>query len=316
LSPLRYEQQLAGVSHQGVFQKITSDVLKYTLVELSPTVISKRKTLARTQKDFNKYLIDTKTTHKISHEDYMSSPAIAFLKYTVEAKDAVEFCIKKFPKNQDNNYSKDSLDSLQHIVVAMLPTLMGHFETYQRYLFAVIFDYSIYLKNFDIEFFFKELNKQTNVKIDLIRLSSYRGSESTSIGLVLADSLPGWHNPEKVNSYFNAFNLKYQLFNQDSCKQLKILWQLRHSIVHTGGTITIPDAQKVEELTSHAGKQVVFEKKFIFEVARKLHPLIKLSTTGIGKKFLENKDDNISEENQKKIEKLFEVSSSVAVWLK
>ncbi len=272
--------------------------------------------MAGTQKDFDKYLIDTKTTHKISHEDYMMSPAIAFLKYTVEAKDAVNFCIQKFPKNQDNNYSKDSLDSLQHIVVAMLPTLMGHFETYQRYLFAVMFDNSIYLKDFDVENFFKQLNDKTNVSIDLIRLSSYRGSESTSIGLVLADSLSGWHNPERVNSYFNAFDLKYQLFNKDACKQLKILWQLRHSIVHTGGTITVPDAQKVEELTSYAGKQVIFEKSFIFEVARKLHPLIKQSTEGMGKKFVAKKVDDISSDNNLKIEKIFEVTSSVSVWLR
>ncbi|BAF72395.1 hypothetical protein [Sulfurovum sp. NBC37-1] len=272
--------------------------------------------MSRRSKEFNEYLIDSNSQHNFSHNDYMQHPAIAFLKYTVEAKDAVNFCINKFPKNNDNEYSKDSLDSLQHIVVAMLPTLMGHFETYQRYLFALMFDYSIYLKDFDVENFFKKINKSANLSIDLIRLSSYRGSNSTSIGLLLSDSLPGWHNPSKVNSYFSAFDLNFQLFNANAEKQLRILWQLRHSIVHTGGTITVPDAQKVPELKLYGKKQVVFEKNFIFEVARKIHPLIKDSTTGIGEKFIEKLIDDITDEQKEQIEEIFKVRSSVAVWLR
>ncbi len=267
-------------------------------------------------KEFNEYLINPNSQHNFSNNDYMKHPATAFLKYTVEAKDAINFCINKFPKNNNGAYSKDSLDSLQHIVVAMLPTLMGHFETYQRYLFALMFDYSIYLADFDIEKFFKSINKSANLSIDLIRLSSYRGANSTSIGLLLSDSLPGWHNPDKVNNYFNAFDLNFQLFNTNAKKQLKILWQLRHSIVHTGGTITIPDAQKVPELKLHGNKQVVFEKTFIFEVARKIHPLIKNSTVGIGEKFINKLVEDITEEQKEKIKEVFKVKSSVAVWLR
>jgi len=267
-------------------------------------------------KEFHQYIIEPNSRYNFSHEDYMTSPATSFLKYTTEAKDAVNFCINKFPKNTDGNYSKDSLDSLQHIVVAMLPTLMGHFETYQRYLFALMFDNSIYLKEFDIENFFKQINKISNISIDLIRLSSYRGSYKTSIGLLLSDSLPGWHNPKKVNAYFETFKLNYQFFNNDAIKHLETLWQLRHSIVHTGGTITTPDAQKVDQLKPFGEKKVAFEKHFIFEVARKLHPLIKQSTKGIGNKYIEKLVDDISEEQKNKIEKIFEVKSSVAVWLR
>ena len=268
------------------------------------------------QKEFQEYLTDPATIHKISHEDYMRAPAVAFLKYTVEAKDAVNFCINKFPKNRDGKYTKDSMDSLQHIVVSMLPALMGHFETFQRYMFAGMFDYSIFLKDFSVDEFFRILNKSANISIDLVRLSAYRGYGTTSVGLLLADSLPGWHNPEKINSYFNAFGLQYQIYDTNACEQLSVLWQLRHSIVHTGGTITLPDAQKVPSLSSHGGKQVVFEKHFIFEVARKLHPLIKKSVEGIGIKYIENLMTDISVDDKNKIKNFFEVKSSVNVWLR
>lgn len=268
------------------------------------------------QKEFQEYLTNPATIHKISHEDYMKAPAIAFLKYTVEAKDAVNFCINKFPKNANGAYAKDSMDSLQHIVVAMLPTLMGHFETFQRYMFAGMFDNSIFLKSFSVDDFFKKLSKSANISIDSVRLSAYRGYGTTSIGLLLADSLPGWHNPEKVNTYFNAFGLHYQFYDANACSQLSVLWQLRHSIVHTGGTITLPDAQKVSTLTPHGGKQVVFEKHFIFEVARKLHPLIKKSVEGIGAMYIANEIDDITDETKNTIAAFFEVKSSVNVWLR
>lgn len=75
------------------------------------------------------------------------------MKYFVEAKSAINLCMRHFPKNKDKNYQKDALDSLQHLVVASLPAIMGHFETYQRYLFAGMFDLSVFLKDFDVDFF-------------------------------------------------------------------------------------------------------------------------------------------------------------------
>jgi hypothetical protein len=65
---------LAGVSHQGVFQKITSDVLKYTLVDLSPTVVL-------TERNFLKILInkDIQTLNELGIKIYQEYPNIRFL---------------------------------------------------------------------------------------------------------------------------------------------------------------------------------------------------------------------------------------------
>jgi hypothetical protein len=268
------------------------------------------------KKEFHQYLTDTGGGAQVSHDEYLKSPATAFLRHTIEAKSAIDLCSRKFPKNADNSYSKASLDSLQHLTAAVLPTIMGHFETYQRYLFGGIFDRSVHLQGFDIEDYFKKLNKQCNVTIDPVRLAAYRGLGASSIGNLLADSLHSWHNPEKVNAYFNCFNLGNQIFSNDAANQLSVLWQLRHSIVHTGGTLTLPDAQKVGVLKDNGDKQIVFENQFIFEVARKLHPTVKVATEGIGNAFKGNLKPGLDQAVIDDIDLFFDVKSTIAVWLK
>ncbi len=269
----------------------------------------------RSVKEFIEYITIPSKAH-VKHADYQKCPGTAFLKYTVEAKTSIDMCIRMFKKNNDGTYAKDSLDSLQHLSTAILPTIMSHFETYQKYLFAGIFDMSVYLKEFDIETFFKSLEKISKVIIDPIRLAAHRGYSGTSIGTLLADSLSGWHDPEKVSKYFSAFSLEYKLFCNDSVKKLKVLWQLRHSIAHTGGTLTLPDSQKVEELSKFGDQQIAFEQNFIFEVSRKLHPLVKKATLGIGEAFINSTRDNILTDEMNRITKFFEVKSSVNVWLR
>ncbi|MBO6516835.1 MAG: hypothetical protein JJ975_09830 [Bacteroidia bacterium] len=265
-------------------------------------------------KEFHKYICDATNAHT-SLEEYLDSPATAFLKYTIEAKDSIKMCLRKFPKNRNGTYRKDSLDSIQHLTVAVLPAIMGHFETYQRILFAGMFDFSVFLEKFKVESFLKKLDSNANVSIDIKRLAAYRNIGTTSIGSVLADCLSGWHSPEKVNSYFDAFGLENQLFSGKDVKRLKILWQLRHSIVHTGGTLTLPDAQKVDELKIFGGNTLAFGDSFIFEVARKMHPMIKDATKRMGTKYMARLIPNTTSDDRIKIDKLFEVKSSMNVWL-
>ena len=266
-------------------------------------------------KEFHEYLTAPTKAH-VGHKDYLISPGSAFLKYTVETKSAIDLCVRKFPKNLDGTYSKNSLDSLQHLVVAVLPAIMGHFETYERYLFAGVFDLSVFLSGFKVESFFKKLNKESSISIDLIRLSAHRGLGASSIGTLLADSLNGWHDADRVNTFFNAFNLDYRLYGNDDCARLAVLWQLRHSIVHTGGTLTLPDAQKVPELQNYGDNQLVFENNFIFEVSRKLHQIVKTATEGIGNAFEAKMLQNLDQNELDKINKFFEVKSSVPAWLR
>ena len=228
----------------------------------------------------------------------------------------MDLAARKFPTKKNGEYTKDSLDSLQHIVTAMVPAVMGHFETYQRYLFAGAFDMSVHLADFDVDKFMAKLDKVSSVSIDPVRLSAHRGLGAESIGILLADSLSGWHNPTRVNELFGAFNLKRQLFSGEDCDRLATLWQLRHSIVHTGGTLTLPDAQKVPALAGHGNCKTVFEKNFIYEISRKLHPVVKRSTEGFGAQYKTNLQAGVAADVGRKVSEFFRVGSSISAWLK
>lgn len=268
----------------------------------------------RPTKEFHEYLISAPGNTHVNHSEYIQEPATAFLRYVVEAKSSVDMCLRKFKASGD--YAPDANDSIRHIIIAMLPAIMGHYETYQRYLFAGMFEYSVFLNNFKADTFFKKISDCASVEIDLVRLASYRSSIGFSAGVIIADSLPGWHSPEKVNKYFAAFGLNRQFYGNSEIRRLRTLWQLRHSIVHTGGTITVPDAQKASELAAASGKTIAFENNFIYEVARKIHPLIKASTEGIGGAFKQQLKPKIEQSINTKIDELFKVRSSVNVWLR
>lgn len=271
----------------------------------------------RPRKEFHEYLIE-EAGSQISHEEYLISPATAFLRHTIESKSAIDLCLRTLPKAANGSFTKDSKDSIQHLISAILPTIMGHYETYQRYLFAGMFDMTVYLGGYKVKSLIDKIKKfnDANITIDLERLAAFRNIGTSSIGFVIADNLKGWHNPDKVNNYFNAFLLDYQFISNDDAKRLKVLWQLRHSIVHTGGTITLPDAEKTDELSNCGGKTIIFENNFIYEVARKLHPIVKAGTEGVGNKFIAKLKPDLGPEVINKINKFFEVRSSIAVWLR
>ncbi len=271
----------------------------------------------RPKKEFQEYLVDATKT-RVGHKDYIKSPAVAFLKHVIEAKSAIDLCIRTLPKRTNGDFTKNSLDTIQYLTSSVLPTIMGHFETYQRYLFAGMFDMSVYLEGFKINNFLKKITKdnQSEISINLERLSAYRNIGTNSIGLIIADNLKGWHNPEKVNNYFNAFLLNYQFISNENIKRINILWQLRHSIVHTGGTLTLPDAEKLPELNQWGNKRFVFQNNFIYEVARKIHPIIKEGTEGLGNRFKHKLKSNLNQEILDKIDDFFKVKSSISVWLR
>lgn len=268
----------------------------------------------RVVKEFEKYLTDGADCH-VGHDEYLASPATALLRYLVEAKSAIDMCARSLPKKGNGEYTQASEDSLQHIIVASLPAIMGHFETYQRYLFAGMFDLSVHLEKFDTSNFFKSLSKETNIELDWSRLAAHRATRAGSVGTLLSDSMSGWHTPEKVNKYFSCFRVNFEPFGKKERLRLNTLWQLRHSIVHTGGTLTLADAQKVSSLQGLGERNIVFEKNFVFEVARKLHPLVKASTEGLGNGFKQRLVAGVSAADRDRIDKFFEVKSSIQVWL-
>lgn len=270
--------------------------------------------MSKNPREFQEYLITPKAVH-VSQGDYEKNPASAFLKYTVEAKDAVEYCKNKFPRDAKKQLTVDAQEALTHIISAFLPTVMGHFEAFQKYLFAGIFEATRFIPAYNIDQCFDQIGKNRDIQVDPKRLAAFRGFTAQA-GLLLADSLNAWHSPETVNSYFKALKLKQDFFSPDDRERLKVLWQLRHSVVHTAGILTRPDAQKVTSLQSKGDKHIAFENNFTFEVSRKLHRIIKESVGRLETDFRAMLPGNLSGPELAIVKNLFEVKSSVKVWLK
>jgi len=226
-------------------------------------------------KSFESYLVET-TAHKTSASAYAKCPADAFLLYVCDAYDSFVHCLNKFTKKTDGNYNTDSQDSLRHISCAILGTLMGHFETYQKSLFAGVVERTNSFPSFDIERFLKHFDKHCGgeISISTDRLLAFR-ELSAPVGFVIADSLSSWHSAVRVNSYFKAFDVKQDLFSNTEVSDLEVLWQLRHSIVHTGAWLTVPDAKKVRRLSKLGDKPIVFDSMFINAVCRRFHRIVK-----------------------------------------
>jgi hypothetical protein len=225
------------------------------------------------------YLIDV-DWHRTSLDDYLQCPATTFLIYVNDAYDAFQHCKNKFTKLKDGKtFNKDSKESLQHISSALFATIMGHFETYQKSLFAGLVDRSATFESFNIEEFLKSLKKAASdreIQINTSRMLSLRGAPA-QIGYVMADSIGGWQNPDRVNHYFKSFGFKRPIFSDEILLEISTFWQLRHSIVHTGAWLTKPDAQKVDGLFKLSDKPIIFREGMINWFCRKVHQIVKKS---------------------------------------
>ncbi len=265
--------------------------------------------MSRPHKKYHEYLENTDDSIS-SLEDYAKSPATVFLRYVVDAKDAITKCSNNFTEKQKGDgYNKDSLNSLRLLTAATLPAIMGHFETYQKLLFSGVFESTRFIKVFDMEGFHKELEKKGEIEIKVSRIGAYRG-QPAQIGQIIADSLGGWHDPEKVNSHMKLLVKNVDFFSNKEKEELRVLWQLRHSIVHTGGWLTLPDAQKVSDLKSYGNKPVIFDPNIIIvAVHKKMHSLVRDATHRLETEFKKLLQENLSLEAENEIKLLFQVDS-------
>jgi hypothetical protein len=258
----------------------------------------------------------TSNAGHITHTEYTAYPGTAFLKFCLEAKDSIEFCKQHFPKHPGNNRPTiESNIKIQHIVNSTLALIMGHFETYQKYLFAGTFERTIYFDRFDSAKFFKNISDKGTFELSLLHLLGYR-EEPMTAGILLADHIGAWQSPEKVNTYFNAFEFATQLFSNDDCDDLKTIWQLRHSIVHTAATITRTDAQKASDLSKIPGRNIVFTNKFIYEFVKRLHSLVYNANKRISKAVEARLKKGVSLSDKAQILSFYEVNSKNGLWLK
>lgn len=249
-------------------------------------------------------------------EEFEQHPATALLSYTLVAKDAIEKCKKSFEKKANNHLTVDSQIAIQNLTNSELASIMGYFEMYEKYLFAAMFEKSIYLSSFAESYFFKETLGKTmdKVEIPFAQLSSYRNSP-VSTGLIIANSLGNWHSPEVVNKYFKAFGIRVDAFSNDDIVDLRVLWQLRHSIVHNGATITKADAQKVEQLKNFGDQKIVLSNKFIYDLAKYMHSMVFNVNKRLERAFLDNLIQAVTSDERSEILRIFEVHSRNITWL-
>ena len=146
--------------------------------------------MARKKKDCVDYIELLDDPDEVSLETYSRSPATAFLEQTVHMSNATEYCMRYFAKKKNNEFIKDAQDTIYRLSSAMLANLMGHFETYQHFLFAGLLETTRLAPNFDVDTCVKNLEKHGNLTVDLVRVSSFRG-QPTPVGQILADNLKG-----------------------------------------------------------------------------------------------------------------------------
>ena len=191
------------------------------------------------------------------------SPATRFLREIVEISDSLKHCERHFAKKGSGEFTKDSEDSYQCIMASSFAVIMSHFETFQRHQFAELVTNADFMSDSDDTALAKALEK-LGCQLSLARLLASRG-QPREPGYVIADALTGWHDPSKVNQYFALIVKNHCLYSNEISDEISLMWQLRHSIVHTGGVITREDSLKVPALNKYMDKRLKFERGFIYE---------------------------------------------------
>lgn len=268
-------------------------------------------------KGLEKYLVSGAQIRRTSLEAYSACPAEAFLSGVCDAHDAFVHCLNKFTKKQDGTYNKDSTDSLREISLALVGAIMGHFETFQKAIFAGLVERSAIFPSFNTKNFISQIGKNGGADFEISpeRLLAFRTAKAP-VGFVMADSLSGWHNPEMFNSRLKAFGMQIDYFSNKDVSDLEVLWQLRHTIVHTGAWLTEPDAQKVPRLRKLGNSGIAFEPIFINAVSRRLHRIVKVGNSRAATAAVQMLGSNSTAPAEKDIRDFFAVRSPKKVWLR
>jgi|ERR1700722_11688372 len=245
-------------------------------------------------------------------KNYFQKPTSEFIFEILHISDAFSLCLRRFPKKKNGDFTQSSLSSHFQLSAGCLCTIMGHFELYQRFMFAGLIEHSVHLHGFDFKDAVRRLKSEFQFEIDPSQLLAYR-SEGAAVGQIFVDNLPGWHNPTRVNSYFRAIRPKHTFYSNDQTEDLSILWQLRHSVAHTGGWLSIPDAQKIPKLSQMQNKALFFEPHFIEAVVRRFHKIAPDCTNRLKLAFDHDVSPQFAASDTYK--NFFDVSSSRKSWL-
>ena len=206
--------------------------------------------------------------------------------------------MEKFPP-RDRSISKPGYKSIDKLTVegqkvihrlsaAAFVAMMGHFEIYQRSFVSRLFEATRFIRDLNIDVVMKRiLGDSRDSGIRLIDIAAYRG-QPANIGSLLTDNISGWHNPHRVNEIIKAMLEKTDFYSGVEIEYLSCLWQIRHSIAHTGGWLTLPDAQKAPRLRNIGDKRMFFDHNFVRLVHEEFHGIIKNSVRRASDAFKNN----------------------------
>ncbi len=260
------------------------------------------------------YLTDP-VTDRVSYDDFLTRPFHAFLRQSVHLADAFNSCLRHFPKKpvRKDEYTKDSIHSMQEIATPLLASLMSNLELLQRSVYAKLFDLSSHIPDFDTTKLLKNL-RSADVDVGIHHVVGYRGAPAAA-GNIVANALSGWHDPRKVNQYFKALLNIGPFYPDEVHDELGVLWQMRHSIVHTGGTLTAPDSQKLLPLVQYGERAVVFRHQFILAVVVRFHKILKGVRDNFYPKVTARFKTRYRDSVKRQIDELFFLDSPRKSWL-
>ncbi|WP_293617710.1 hypothetical protein [Salinisphaera sp.] len=241
------------------------------------------------------------------------SPGSIFLSEVVEVCDSINHCSRRFTRKKDGNFTKDSEHSYQILMMSSFALIMSHYETFQKSQFAEVLNTQDFMVGTDDLLLSKKLEKM-GCNISLHRLLAGR-AEPREPGQIIADSLVSWHNPARVNDYFRLLVPKYNFYSNEVISELEVLWQLRHSIVHTGGKITREDSHKVAGLRGYHEKKLVLREQFLLSVARRFHVILQRILDPLQADLRRRLDDKI-EEPDSLIDEIAGYSSPRSSWFR
>lgn len=240
----------------------------------------------------------------VTPSDYIQSPAKAFLTHASHLADGLNMCERKFQKKKDGTFHKDADDSIHRLCTATFGSLMSQFETFQKYLFAGMFEWSRAIPTLKV----KHLQDRLKTQIEIKNAASYRG-QSAVIGVLVANSLNSWHDPAVVNGYLKAFVPGNDLYDNEAQSTLRVLWQVRHTVVHTSGWLSASDAHKVDGLASLADKPLVLGVPFVRSSIQWMHRYLKTGMTPLQAAFEGQVDPSTPAAHKDAIKALFLVDS-------
>jgi hypothetical protein len=252
----------------------------------------------KTKKDRSTYLINsiqTQNDTELNWNHVLQSPAVYFLTEVVNLNKSLRYCMEQFPSRDravpragyktTEKLTVEGQKVMKRLSASVFVAMMGHFEIFQRSFVSGLFEATRFMRNINIDAVVKRiLGDSRDTGIRIIDIAAYRG-QPTNIGDLLTDNILGWHNPHRVNEIINAMLEKVNFYSASDIDYLNCLWQIRHSIAHRGGWLTLPDAQKVPQLKSISDKLVSFDHNFIRQVHVEFHGIIKSSVKRASESF-------------------------------